>query len=203
MVTTTIMESGATDATAQVLRIKASGAQAVMACLYQPTLVVFLHAMHTYGMHIPVLGARGADFDQVVHDVGTIDAVKQIFFQPYQFQAPLDEGPLKEFHDIFLQYLNKSELPASCVPTNFYYFGVPVAIVTVKAFELAGPDPTRESWIQAVESLKHFQARVFANAETFNATDHVGTEKMNAVGLNADRKETIYKVWGVPIEYHD
>ncbi|MGH7102607.1 MAG: ABC transporter substrate-binding protein [Acetobacteraceae bacterium] len=202
VVATTIMESGATDATAQVLRIKASGAQAVMACLYQPTLVVFLRAMHTYGMHIPVLGALGADFDQVVHDVG-VTAAKQVFFQPYQFQAPLGEGPLKKFHDIFVKYLSKSELPASGVPTNFYYFGVPVAIVTVKAFELAGPHPTRESWIKAVESLKQFQTEVFADTETFSATDHVGVEKMNAVGLDADGKETIYKTWGVPIEYHE
>ncbi|MGH7190335.1 MAG: hypothetical protein ACREF0_14285, partial [Acetobacteraceae bacterium] len=119
------------------------------------------------------------------------------------FQAPLGEGPLKKFHDIFVKYLEKSELPASGVPTNFYYFGVPVAIVTVKAFELAGPHPTRESWIQAVESLRQFQTEVFADTETFSATDHVGVEKMNAVGLNAAGKETIYKTWGVPIEDHE
>ena len=199
VVANTTLEPGATDATAQVLRIKASGAQAVMACLYQPALIVFLRAMHQYGMHIPVMGALGADFDQVVHDVGTIDAVKGIFFQPYQFQAPIGQGPLARFHDIFLKYLTKSELPANGVPTNFYYFGVPVAIVTVKAFELAGPNPTRQSWIAAVESLKHFQTGVFADTETFSVTNHVGVQRMNDVGLNASGKETIYKSWGTPI----
>lgn len=198
VVATTIMESGATDATAQVLRIKASGAQAVMGCLYQPELVVFLRAMHTYGLKIPVVGALGADFDQVVHAVG-VDATKQVFFQPYQFQAALGQGPLKKFHDIFLKYLTKSELPASGVPTNFYYFGVPVAIVAAHAFDLAGPDPTRESWIAAVESLKNYQTGVFADTETFSATNHVGVQKMNAVGLDAAGKQTIYKSWGAPI----
>jgi branched-chain amino acid transport system substrate-binding protein len=199
VVATTTMESGATDATAQVLRIKAAGAQAVMGCLYQPELIVFLRAMHQYGVKIPVMGALGADFDQVVHAIGNTDALRQIFFQPYQFQAPIGQGPLKQFHDIFVKYLSKSELPANGVPTNFYYFGVPVAIVATKAFDLAGPNPTRESWIAAVESLKHFETGVFADTETFSATNHVGVERMNDVGLDAAGKETVYKSWGVPI----
>jgi branched-chain amino acid transport system substrate-binding protein len=196
VVATTILDTSATDATAQVLRIKASGAQAVMGCLYQPALIVFLRAMHEYGERIPVVAALGADFDQVVHDVGNIDAVKQIFFQPYQFQAPIGQGPLKKFHDIFLKYLAKSELPANGVPTNFYYFGVPVAIVAVEGFKLAGPNPTRESWIAAVESLKGFQTGVLADTETMSAADHVGVKRMYAVGLNEAGKETLYEAWG-------
>jgi branched-chain amino acid transport system substrate-binding protein len=199
VVATTILDMDATDATAQVLRIKASGAQAVMGCLYQQALIVFLRGMHEYGMRIPVIGALGADFDQVVHDVGTPGAVRGVYFQPYQFQAPLGQGPLKQFHDIFVKYLTKSELPANGVPTNFYYFGVPVAIVAVEGFRLAGPDPTRESWIAAVESLKHFQTGVLADTVTFSATNHVGTETMPAVGIDADGKETIYKSWGKPL----
>ncbi|HTU56163.1 MAG TPA: ABC transporter substrate-binding protein [Acetobacteraceae bacterium] len=196
VVATTILDTSATDATAQVLRIKASGAQAVMGCLYQQALIVFLRAMHEYGVHVPVVAALGADFDQVVRDVGNIDAVKQVFFQPYQFQAPIGQGPLKKFHDIFLKYLAKSELPANGVPTNFYYFGVPVAIVAVEGFKLAGPEPTRESWIAAIESLKGFQTGVLADTETMSATDHVGVERMYAVGLNEAGKETLYEAWG-------
>ncbi len=141
IVVETAMERGSTDATAQVLQIKASGAEAVMGCLYQPELVVLLRDMNKFGVKAPVLGALGADFDQTVAQVNDTDAVKQIFFQPYQFKSPLGQGPLKEFHDIFEKYLTKDELPKVGEPTNFYYFGVPAAIVTVEAFRRAGPHP--------------------------------------------------------------
>ena len=66
IVATTILEHGATDATAQTLQIKASGAQAVMGCLYQPELIVMLRDLQKYQMDAVVVGALGADFDQVV-----------------------------------------------------------------------------------------------------------------------------------------
>jgi branched-chain amino acid transport system substrate-binding protein len=195
----TAMERGSTDATAQVLQIKASGAQAVMGCLYQQELVILLRDMHKFGVKVPVLGALGADFEQTVEQVGDKDALKKVFFQPYQFKAPLGRGPLKEFHDIFLKYLTKDELPKAGEPTNFYYFGVPVGIVTVEAFRRAGPQPTREKWIAAMESIKDFDTGVYADLENFSSSNHDGVSRMNAVGLDSNGKETIYKSWGVPV----
>jgi len=194
------LERGSTDATAQALQVKASGAQAVMGCLYQPELVVLLRDLHKFGVKVPVLGALGADFEQTVTQVNDMDAVKQIFFQPYQFKAPLGQGPLKEFHDMFLKYLTKDELPKSGEPTNFYYFGLPAAIVTVEAMKRAGPDLTREKWIAAMESFKDWDTGVFADKETLSHDNHDGVHLMYAVGLNVDGKETVYKSWGVPAE---
>src|SRR3546814_18893078 len=53
------LERGATDASAQVLKLKARGAQAVMACMYQPELVLLLRDMKRYGVKIPVIGGSG------------------------------------------------------------------------------------------------------------------------------------------------
>jgi branched-chain amino acid transport system substrate-binding protein len=194
------LERGSTDATAQALQVKASGAQAVMGCLYQPELVILLRDLGKFGVKVPVLGALGADFEQTVAQVNDLEAVKQIFFQPYQFKAPLGQGPLKEFHDMFLKYLTKDELPKSGEPTNFYYFGVPAAIVTVEAMRRAGPDLTREKWIAAMESLKDWDTGVFADKENISHDNHDGVHLMYAVGLNAEGKETVYKSWGVPAE---
>jgi branched-chain amino acid transport system substrate-binding protein len=195
----TALERGATDATAQVLRLKASGAQAVLACLYQPELVILLRDMHKFGVSVPVVAALGADFDQTVQQVGDMAAVKQIFFQPYQFKAKIGTGPLKKFHDIFLKYLDKSQLPKVGQPTNFYYFGVPAAIVTVEAFRRAGPHPSREKWIAAMESLKGFDTGVLADTETFSKTKHVGVSRMYAVGLDKKGQETVYTAWDKPL----
>jgi branched-chain amino acid transport system substrate-binding protein len=199
LVLTTAMERGSTDATAQALQIKASGAQAVMGCLYQPELVILLRDMQKYGVDAIVLGALGADFNQTVQQVNNPAAVKQRFFQPYQFQAKLGTGSLKEYREIFLKYLTKDELPKSGEPTNFYYFGVPAGIVTAEAFRRAGPSPTRESWIAALETLKDFQTGVYADTENFSKTNHVGVRRMYAVGLDDSGQETVYTAWGKPL----
>lgn len=194
------MERGSTDASAQVLQIKSQGAEAVLGCVYQPELVILLREMHKFGVDVPVVGALGADFNQVVQQVNNMDAVQQKFFQPYQFQARIGTGPLEKFHDIFVEYLTEDELPEDGVPTNFYYFGVPVAIATVEAFRRAGPEPTREKWIEAMESLRDFETGVLADTVTITPDDHVGVERMYAVGLDENGEETVYKSWGEPLE---
>jgi len=199
VVLTTAMERGSTDATAQSLQIKSSGAQAVMGCLYQPELVILLRDMRKYAVDAIVVGALGADFNQTVQQVNDLGAVKQKFFQPYQFQAKIGTGPLKEFRDIFVKQLTKDELPKAGEPTNFYYFGVPVGIVTVEAFKRAGPNPTREKWIAAMESMKDFETNVYADKVTFTKDDHVGVDTMYSVGLNDAGQETVYKEWGKAI----
>jgi branched-chain amino acid transport system substrate-binding protein len=196
----TAMERGSTDATAQVLQIKSSGAQAVLGCLYQPELVILIRDMDKYKVDVPIIGALGADFNQVVQQVNNMDAVKQKFFQPYQFQAKIGTGPLKEFHDMFVEYLTEDELPSDGVPTNFYYFGVPAAIVMVEAFRRAGPEPTLDKWAEAMESLQGFETGVLADTVSFTPEDHTGVEKMNAVGLNENGEETVYTSWGQPLQ---
>ncbi|MCC6468621.1 MAG: hypothetical protein IT563_09885, partial [Alphaproteobacteria bacterium] len=81
-------------------------------------------------------------------------------------------------------------------PTNFYYFGVPVAIVTVEAFRRAGPNPTREKWIAAMESITDFDTGVLADKVSYGKDKHVGVSRMFAVGLDKDGKQTVYTSWG-------
>ena len=195
IVADTKLERGATDATTQVLQIKASGAQAVMACLYQPEFITFMRTMQRFNVDAIVMTGLGVDFDQVLTAIPDHSYLKERFFQPYQFKAQLGAGPLKKFHDIFVKYLTKNELPKDGVPTNFYYFGVPAAIVTVEGFRLAGPHPTRDSWEKAIESLHGFDTGVLADTETFGPDKHVGVTKMFAVGLNSQGQETVYKSW--------
>jgi branched-chain amino acid transport system substrate-binding protein len=190
------MERGSTDGTTQALQVKTSGAQAVMGCLYQQELIILLRDMQKFGATAAVVGALGADFDQTVQQVNNPDAVRDKFFQPYQFKAKIGSPALQEFHDIFVKYLKKDELPKAGPPTNFYYFGVPVGIVTVEAFRRAGPNPSREKWIAAVESIKDFDTGVMADTVTYSKDKHVGVSRMYAVGLDKNGKQTVYTSWG-------
>jgi branched-chain amino acid transport system substrate-binding protein len=196
---TLALERGSTDATAQVLKIKSAGADFVLGCLYEAELAIFLRDAHKYGLTVPVIGALGADFESTLKRVNNPAAVKN-FYLPYQFKAPMGTPAMKRWEEIFVKYLKKDELPENGVPTNFYYFGVPTAIATVEAFKRAGPHPSRDKFIEAMETLKDFDTGVLADKVTITHDNHVGVHTMYAVGLNDQGKETVYTAWGKPLQ---
>lgn len=191
------LERGSTDATAQSLRIKTAGADFVLGCLYEAELAILLRDLHKYSVDVPVIGALGADFESTQKRVNNPAAVKN-FYLPYQFKAPMGSPEMKKWEDMFVKYLEKSELPENGVPTNFYYFGLPTAIATVEAFRRAGPQPSREKFITALETLKDFDTGVLADTVTITKENHVGVHDMYAVGLNEQGKQTVYAAWGRP-----
>jgi branched-chain amino acid transport system substrate-binding protein len=197
-VMTLAMERGSTDATAQALRIKSANADFVLACLYEAELAIFLRDVHKYGLAVPVIGALGADFESTHKRVNNPAAVKN-FYLPYQFKAPMGSPLMKKWEEMFVKYLEKNELPENGVPTNFYYFGLPTAIATVEAFKRAGPNPSREKFVAAMESLKDFDTGVLADTVTLSRESHVGVQDMYAVGLDEQGKQTVYSAWDKPL----
>jgi branched-chain amino acid transport system substrate-binding protein len=193
------LERGSTDATAQALRIKSAGADFVLGCLYEAELAILLRDLHKYGIDVPVIGALGADFENTHKRVNNPAAVKN-FYLPYQFKAPMGTPEMKKWEEIFVKHLEKNELPENGVPTNFYYFGVPTAIAVVEAFKRAGPQPSREKFIAAMESLRDFDTGVLADKVTITKDNHVGVQTMYAVGLNEQGKQTVFTAWGKPLQ---
>jgi branched-chain amino acid transport system substrate-binding protein len=193
------LERGSTDATAQSLRIKTAGADFVLGCLYEAELAILLRDLHKYGVSVPVIGALGADFESTHKRVNNPAAVKN-FYLPYQFKHPMGTPEMKKWEEIFVKYLEKSELPENGIPTNFYYFGVPTAIATVEAFKRAGPQPSREKFIAALETFKDFDTGVLADRVTLTRDNHVGVKTMYAVGLNEQGKQTVFTGWGKPLQ---
>ena len=193
------LERGSTDATAQALRIKSAGADFVLGCLYEAELALLLRDLHKYGVQVAVIGALGADFENTLKRVNNPAAVKS-FYLPYQFKYPMGSPEMKKWEEIFVKYLEKSELPENGIPTNFYYFGLPTAVATVEAFKRAGPSPTREKFIAALETLRDFDTGVLADRVTLTPDSHVGVQNMYAVGLNEQGKEVVYTAWGKPLQ---
>jgi branched-chain amino acid transport system substrate-binding protein len=192
------LERGSTDATAQSLKIKTANADFVLGCLYEAELAILLRDLHKYGVSVPVIGALGADFESTHKRVNNPAAMKN-FYLPYQFKAPMGSPEMKKWEDMFVKYLEKSELPENGVPTNFYYFGLPIAVVTVEAFKRAGPQPSREKFIAAMETLKDFDTGVLADKVTITKDNHVGVHNMYAVGLDEGGKQTVFAAWGKPL----
>jgi len=171
----------------------------VLGCLYDAELAILLRDLHKYSISVPVIGALGADFESTHKRVNNPAAVKN-FYLPYQFQAPMGSPAMKKWEDMFVKNLEKSELPENGVPTNFYYFGLPTAIATVEAFKRAGPQPSREKFIAAMETLKDFDTGVLADKVTITRDNHVGVHVMYAVGLNDQGKQTVFTGWGKPLQ---
>lgn len=192
------LERGSTDATAQALRVKAAAADFVLGCLYEAELAIFLRDLHKYGVNVPVIGALGADFENTLKRVNNPAAVRN-FYLPYQFKAPMGSPEMKRWEEIFVKYLEKHELPENGIPTNFYYFGLPTAIVTVEAFKRAGPQPSREKFIAAMETLREFDTGVLADRVTITPESHVGVKNMHAVGLDEQGRQTVFAAWGKPL----
>jgi branched-chain amino acid transport system substrate-binding protein len=193
------LERGSTDATAQSLRIKSANADFVLGCLYEAELAILLRDLHKYGVSVPVIGALGADFENTHKRVNNPAAMKN-FYLPYQFKAPMGSPEMKKWEEIFVKHLEKNELPEGGIPTNFYYFGVPTAIVVVEAFKRAGPQPSREKFIAAMETLRDFDTGVLADKVTITPESHVGVKNMYAVGLNEQGKQTVFVAWGKPLQ---
>lgn len=193
------LERGSTDATAQSLRIKSAGADFVLGCLYEAELAILLRDLHKYGVSVPVIGALGADFESTHKRVNNPAAMKN-FYLPYQFKHPMGSPEMKKWEEIFVKYLEKSELPENGIPSNFYYFGLPTAVATVEAFKRAGANPSREKFIAAMETLKDFDTGVLADKVTITHDNHVGVHDMYAVGLNEAGKQTVFTGWGKPLQ---
>lgn len=195
----TAMERGSTDATAQVLRIKAEGVDGVLGCLYQPELVVLLRDAHKYQLGVPVIGALGADFGQVVQQVGNPDAVNGVFFQGHLYKDKIGSPALEWARQILVKYLTEDELPSDGDPTHFYYFGMMNGVGVVEGFRRAGRDLTRESYMAAIESLRSFDNNVSAGSVTITDDQHVGVSDMYFNGLDEDGNEVIFTAYGQPL----
>lgn len=195
----TAMERGSTDATAQVLQIKSQNVDGVLGCLYQPELVVLLKDSHKYKLGVPIIGALGADFGQVVQQVGNPDAVNGIFFQGHLYRDKLGSPTLDWAKQLLKKYLTKDELPASGEPTHFYYFGLMNGIGVVEGFRRAGRELNRDSYMKAVETMRNFNNNISAGNVTITPDQHVGIADMFFNGLDKDGKEVIFTAYGTQL----
>jgi hypothetical protein len=70
----------------------------------------------------------------------------------------------------------------------------------VEAVQAGGPQPSREKFIAAMETLKDFDTGVLADKVTITRDNHVGVHVMYAVGLNDQGKQTVFTGWGKPLQ---
>lgn len=182
------MERGSADATAQVLKIKQSGADFVMAILYEAETAIFLREAKKYGLDVPILGGYGTDLENTLKRVGDASAVKS-YQVLHMFQSPLDSGSLKEWGNIIHKYYPDEEL------TAFSFASIGSGMAVVEALKAAGKELTREKFIAEMEKISGYDTGVLASRVSFSADDHAGAKDSGVAAFEGE-SITIFRSWG-------
>ena len=161
------MERGSTDTTPQVLKIKNSGAQVVVAMLYPAETAIFLRDAFKFGLTIPVIGHQAASLEDTRNRVGNPAAV-QNFYVGYAYAYATNAPDMKKWADLITKYYPNERIE------NFSFLGMGGALAMIKALKKAGPNLSREKLIVALNSLRNFDTHLQATPITFTPEDHVG-----------------------------
>jgi branched-chain amino acid transport system substrate-binding protein len=189
-VSDTMLERGQTDATSQVLRIRAERPDFILVILYEPEQVVFLRDAHKYGMAIPMMGSLGGDFSDTELRLGSKAPMKP-FFMALQY-AGLPSGPaMKTWHDIVV-----ANLPAGQKISDYTFYGAGSAVAVVNVLKSLGRDVTRERFVAAMDHLQNFDTGIIAGPLSFSPQDHAGAHDLYAVGYDDNGELSVFSAWG-------
>jgi len=164
-----------TDITAPILKLKASGAEALLVTAYARPATLAIKKAHELGWKTPiVIAVNGiANLVQMVENVGTKDAFKNLYIQ--ELLADVPGGPkLQWVYDMYkTAYPELAKTPDH--PSPYMPYGLASAMVVTHALNLAGPQPTREGVAWVLRNLK-FESGVMAGPIEFGENDRAGQE---------------------------
>jgi branched-chain amino acid transport system substrate-binding protein len=163
-----VMDRNATDATAQVLKIKDAKPDVTFFVTYPGESAVFLRDAHKYGLEGPFVGSNSVtDLDDLATRSGGLDVIKNVYAGAY-LKGPVDSPEMKPYADLVRKYFPNDKIQ------SLPFYGMAGAYAIVAALKKAGPDLTREKFIAALESLRDNPAGPSFCDTTFSAEDHVG-----------------------------
>jgi branched-chain amino acid transport system substrate-binding protein len=185
-------EKGMTDATAQVLALKEAAPEAVLALLYPAEIAIYLRDAYKYRLRTTTMGTTAVSIDDTDKRIGIPSAVKDVYFA-YNLSGALASPELAKYAQIFKKYY-----PAEALDTKaFDSMGGALAIVEV--LKRAGPDLTREKFIQEFDRLRDFNPGVQAAGLTFTPQDHAGLKKLKWIAL-VDKRPALFDHY--PVQSH-
>lgn len=160
------MSPDANDATAQVLRLKQTGADAVIMILFPKPAAIFARDAQKLGFRPMLIGQTGigdpAAFEDQVGVPGATAKFTTISMVKY---TPTDPAVDK------WRTLIETKFPGDRLST-FNLFGIGAAQALVEALKQAGPDLTREKVIAQLAALKDFAIDVYPGPISCSPADH-------------------------------
>lgn len=138
------------DVTAPVLKVRASGADVLVITTYTGPAALIVKKAYQLGVRIPIVAAVQAipNPPAFAKNVGNNAALANFYYG-----SPLNDltdGPRQQW----VLDMYKGAYPDR-KPTAFMAYGVPSAQAVVYALMMAGPNPTRESFVDAMSQLNY------------------------------------------------
>jgi len=160
------MAPDANDATAQVLRLKAANADAVLIVLYPKPAAIFMRDAQKLGFKPLAIGQSGiadpAAFEDQVGSPGATTQFRTISMVRYTPEDPAVDKWRKAI---------EAKFPGDRLSV-FNLFGIGSAEVMVEGLKRAGKDLTREGLVAALDKLTDFPTGVYGAGITCTTSDH-------------------------------
>ncbi|MBV7486376.1 ABC transporter substrate-binding protein [Bordetella sp. BOR01] len=186
-VETAYLERGSTDATSQLLRLRAAKPDAVLAILYPPELTIYLRDANKYGIKAPVIATQGVSLEDMVKRVGNPAATRELYVF-YPLSKTLDDPAFQKWKDIYT-----TAHPKDPVET-LSFMGMTGALAIVEALKRAGPDLTREKFMAELNKLRDFDPGIQSGPLSFTPQDHAGIKQGKMIYMK-DGKPTIVSAY--------
>jgi branched-chain amino acid transport system substrate-binding protein len=164
------MEKGSTDATPQVLRLRESGADAVLALLYPTEIAIFLRDARKLGLNVPMLATQGVSLELTRQRVPDPAATDNLYVF-YPLAHPVDSPQMAHWVKTVNRYFPNEKVE------TFTLFGLGGATAVVKALEAAGPNLTRARFMAELEKLRDFDTGILSAKLNFTPSKHTGVDR--------------------------
>lgn len=184
------MERQSTNATPQILRLREANPDVILMILYPTESSIFLRDAKKYGLTRTIVTGYGTTIEDQLKRTGDMGAVSNLY-GAYLLAHRVDSPAMKPWGDIIKTYYPEEELTAQ----NFISLGG--VTMFVKALRDAGPEPTREKLIAALDNIRDFDTGIMAGKFTFTPQDHSAQNTLTFTAFK-DGKAEVYTSWDKP-----
>ncbi len=186
------LDSRATDATTQVLSIKAANPDLTLLVLYPGEAAVFLRDAKKYGLSSKFLASAATlDMIDLSNRAGGLDGM-EVYTVSYLSDSDSSDA-MTPYSELFTKYFPTDKV------VSLNYSGMSGAITVVDALKRAGPDLTRDAFIAALEATRDGDAGPAACRVTFTPDDHQGCKTGTVWTLLNGEVRNVGPVWA-PID---
>jgi len=163
-----VLNRGASDATAQVLKIKEAKPDAIFIIAYPAESAVFVRDARKYTLTGTMIGSVGMmDIMDMAQRAGGADVAEGVYTNAF-LKGPIDNPDMQPYADLLRKYFPDTRLQT----LNFN--GMSGAYAIVAALRAIGPNPSREAFIDALDKLKDVDGGPGYCRITFTPDDHQG-----------------------------
>ncbi len=163
------------DVTATFLKLRAANPDAIAIVTYARPAALLIKKAYEMGFNKPIiLSVTGtASLAQMVENVGGKDALKNFYIQ--DVLADLPGGPkIKWVYDMYkAAYPELAAKPDH--PQTYMPYGIPSAMAVVNALKAAGPNLTREKFLEEMKKL-NFESGVMAGPVVFGPNERAANK---------------------------